>query len=520
MAHTPLFRHLTRALRQAHAAERTGLPVDALLERPLSRRRVLQGAGALAALSALPACTRASQHPASDDPVLIVGAGLAGLTAAWRLRQAGVPVRVVDAQARVGGRMHSLRGHFAPGQVAELGGELIDTDHTTVQRLAREVGLTLEDYQEDDPRLAKDRWYFGGRLRSEAELVEAFRPVAREVLRAREELGTEGFDYRSPGRATRLDRLPLAQWLEACEAEGWVRQLLDVAYATEYGRATSEQSALNLLVMLSPESPPFHLYGDSDERFHLRGGNDALPRALAERVQDALVLETRLEAVREGSAGGYTCSFRRGGRSHTLSARTLVLALPFSLLRDVALEVELPAVKRQAIAHLRYGTNAKLMVGFSARPWRAQHGSNGSTLTDLEYQVTWETSRLQPGAAGILTNFTGAAAGLALGEGTAAAQAQRFTAELERVFPGTAALRTTEARFHWPSHPFTRGSYSCYGPGDWTGFGGAEGERVGGLHFAGEHCSRIAQGFMEGAAETGEAVARAILQERQLRAPG
>jgi monoamine oxidase len=81
------------------------------------------------------------------------------------------------------------------------------------------------------------------------------------------------------------------------------------------------------------------------------------------------------------------------------------------------------------------------------------------------------------------------------------------------VFPGVASVREgmKEARFHWPSFPYTRGSYACYGPGDWTGFGGAEGEPVGGLLFAGEHCSRGAQGFMEGGCQSGTHVAHTVL---------
>jgi monoamine oxidase len=68
-----------------------------------------------------------------------------------------------------------------------------------------------------------------------------------------------------------------------------------------------------------------------------------------------------------------------------------------------------------------------------------------------------------------------------------------------------------EARFHWPSHPWTLGSYACFRPGDWTGLRGAMGESVDGLHFAGEHCALDTQGFMEGGCESGETAAQAVL---------
>jgi len=153
------------------------------------------------------------------------------------------------------------------------------------------------------------------------------------------------------------------------------------------------------------------------------------------------------------------------------------------------------------------------MVGFSERVWRTAHRSNGSALTDLPSQLTWETSRAQAGRSGIITNFVGGDHGVEIGRGTAAEQARLLTADLERIFPGASAARAgmKEARFHWPSFPWTLGSYAGYLPGQWTGICGAEAESVGRLHFAGEHCSLNAQGFMEGGCETGQMAAEAIL---------
>jgi monoamine oxidase len=216
------------------------------------------------------------------------------------------------------------------------------------------------------------------------------------------------------------------------------------------------------------------------------------------------------------SDGLLRLTLRRGGATRVVDAPRVVLALPFTLLRDVRLDLELPPVKRKAIAELGYGTNAKLMVGFSDRVWRTTHRTNGSVTTDLPFQSTWETSRAQTGTAGVLTNFTGGDHGVELGRGSAADQAAELVRALEAVFPGVAAARTgmKEVRFHWPSHPWTRGSYASYLVGQWTSIAGAEGEAVGPLHFAGEHCSLEAQGFMEGGCATGEAAAEAILVDR------
>jgi monoamine oxidase len=205
----------------------------------------------------------------------------------------------------------------------------------------------------------------------------------------------------------------------------------------------------------------------------------------------------------------------------TRVASHVLLAIPFTLLRDVRLDLPLPAVKRRAIAELGYGANSKLMVGVRDRVWRTTHRSNGSTLSDLPCQLTWETSRGQPGRAGILTNFTGGRQALSLGTGTAAAQAERLAADVERIYPGFTAARAgmREARMHWPTFPWARGSYAGYRTGQWTGIAGAEAEPVGRLYFAGEHCSRAAQGYMEGGCETGEQAAAAITRALGVRVP-
>jgi monoamine oxidase len=226
-----------------------------------------------------------------------------------------------------------------------------------------------------------------------------------------------------------------------------------------------------------------------------------------------------LESLRRDAAGTHVLAFRRGSASHEVRARRVVLALPFTTLRQVRLDLDLPPAKRRAIGELRYGTNAKLMIGFDERVWRTRHASSGSTYSDLAPQTTWETSRMQAGAAGILTNFTGGRHGLAIGEGTPKSQADLAAQQLDAIFPGLSSARAgaREARFHWPSHPWTLGSYACFTPGQWTTIRGAIGEPVGELHFAGEHCAFDNQGFMEGGCETGEWAARALLGETPAR---
>jgi monoamine oxidase len=537
MARTPLFRLLQRTLREARR-NAAGLPsaeemhhgiVGGATRREFLRRSgvVLVGAGVAPGLL-LAGCRGGGtgqggtggappRRPGSNDPgVVIVGAGIAGLTAGWRLHQAGLPVHILEAQDRIGGRMYSIRDHFADGQVAELGGELIDSGHQALRGLAAELEIELDDLHEIETA-ESELWHFGGAPRSEAEIVAAWGPAAARIqadlaaLRLPDEWPWVTWD--APAGAESLDRMSLAEWLSATELDSWFRALLDTGFTSQYGREAGEQSALNLHTMIDPTPDHFHIYGESDERFHVQGGNDRIPRALAERLEPVIDRGTRLDAVRLTPAGRYELSVDRGGTAGTLHADHLILALPFTLLRRVDLDLELPAVKRRAIAELGYGTNAKLMMGFQQRSWRTQHGHAGTVITDRPFQVTWETSRGQAGAAGILTNFTGGDAGLRLGEGSAADRAREVTGSLEGLFPGIEAAHDASraVRFHWPTHPWTEGSYACYLPGQWTGLAGAEGMPVGRLHFAGEHTSLDAQGYMEGGCESGERAAAEVL---------
>jgi len=524
MARTAWADLLRRAAAIAAEARRTGEPLDEAIarERELrvdrARRRFLRQSGAAAGALALAACARFPGCPRDDREVVVVGAGIAGLTCAWRLRQAGRRVRVYEAQERVGGRMFSLRDHFADGQVCELGGELVDSGHVRIRALAAEFGLPLDDLAADPTAAFGDVWFCEGRRRSEEEILRAFAPIADAIARDAATLPDGDITYATPGGAEALDRESIAQWLDRNGVSGWLRRLIEVAYTTEMGLECDEQSALNLLTFIDPGTEAFRIFGESDERWHLRGGNDRLPHAIAARLDDAIETGAVLEAVR-ARGDGCALSFRRGVASLEVRADEVVLALPFTTLRDVRLDIDLPSHKRRAIAELGYGSNAKLMIGFSERVWRTRHASAGGSFSDLAPQTTWETSRMQSGAAGILTNFTGGRHGLEIGAGTPRQQADRAVRELEAIWPGLSAARDgmREARFHWPVHPWTKGSYACFRPGQWTTLRGAIGERVGNLHFAGEHCAFDNQGFMEGGVESGEAAAAAILATRAKR---
>ncbi|MEZ5464215.1 MAG: FAD-dependent oxidoreductase [Lysobacteraceae bacterium] len=525
MSRSPLFHSLRRAAVVAIRAQRLGMPVEELRQQAQelridrARRRFLGQAGAGAAVLGLAACQRAVPSMPKDggEPVVIVGAGVAGLTAAWRLRQAGVAVQVIEANNRIGGRMFSLRGHFPDEQVVELGGELIDTDHVRIRALAEELGIVLDDLLASAGDFEGDIWFANGRHYGEADLVREFAPLALAIERDLAALGNGDILWNDPQGATALDALSITQWLDREGADGWLRRLIEVAYTTEMGLECDEQSALNLLTFIGTEPDRFDIFGGSDERFHVRGGNDRIIHALGEHLSDAIETGSALEALAQDTDGRYRLSLRRGNASVQRRARQVLLAIPFTTLRQVRLDVALPEHKRRAIERLRYGSNAKLMIGFNERIWNTRYRQNGSAFADLPFQTTWDTSRAQAGTGGILTNFTGGRHGIDIGEGSAKQQADAAVTQLDALYPGILAARegAREVRMHWPTQPWAQGSYACFTPGDWTAIRGAMGEKVGQLYFAGEHCALDTQGFMEGGCESGETVATEILSDRK-----
>jgi monoamine oxidase len=305
---------------------------------------------------------------------------------------------------------------------------------------------------------------------------------------------------------------------------------LKAAYVGEFGLEAEEQSALNLVYLIGSDEPdPFRIFGDSDERYHLHGGSDLITTALADALdalrkeEEDLIIHTGLRLVAaEKLDRRYRITLEdEDGVQRQQDFGHLVFALPFTTLRKVdTSKVGLSADKRALIDALGYGTNAKVMGAFREPVWRTQHNASGSITSDLPLQQTWDTSIGQEGDSAILTNFLGGEQGLASGDGTPEAWFRGILPDLERVYPGSADayLEDSAVRMHWPSQPFTRGSYTCYTPGQWETWT-REGEREGRLHFCGEHTSADFQGWMEGAAESGARVAKEILDDYGIALP-
>ncbi len=527
MARSPLFDSVSRAFRVAALAarDRPNLPpVDELIDRAYSRRGFL-GTSAVAAAAVAAACQRPSPAPPAQTPavqpagpqaprIAIVGAGVAGLNAAYKLKQVGLTATVFEGANRTGGRMFTATNLLGEGLTTELGGEFIDSTHAEMLALMTEFGLEKLDVQAPAYASLKPETYFiNGRHYTQAQAARAFVPLAARIAKDYDALG-DVINYQTDGGGTAIDRQTISQYFDHIGASGWMRELLEVAYVTEYGLDAGEQSAMNFVSLIGTGELKDHdtcsLLGESDERYKVKGGNQRVVDELARRVASQIRPLHRLEAIRP-RGDGYTLTFQADGKAVDQDAEIVLLAIPFSILRDVKITVPMPELKTRAIRELGYGTNAKVLVGFKSRPWEKQ-GYAGSTYSDESFQLAWSNSFMQPGPAGGLTLYSGGKLGVDAGQGTAEDAAAKLMAGIERAYPGTTAERNGKvSRFHWPSFPWTKGSYSCYKPGQWTTIAGSEGLPVGNLFFAGEHCSYDFQGFMNGGAQSGADAAKAVM---------
>jgi len=539
MPKTPLLRGLKKLFGDAHIARQTGVSLPSLVElrheqgqrEPLiARRSVVSALGAGAIAAALPRLASAKAQP----KIVIVGGGIAGVTCARKLADRGLASTVYEASGRIGGRMFSNTSSWADGQVSEWCGELIDTGHVTIQALAKRFGLTLDDLHAAEPAGSQDTYqFFGSYYKQSCADADFLRSVALRVANDANDAGyPTRFDSFTEAGAV-LNSMSVYQWIESRVPGGHqspLGQLLDAAYSIEYGADTRDQSALNLVYLLGfqPTTDSLSVFGESDETFHIRGGNQQLPVAIARSLND-VVLGHSLAKLAKTSGGRYSVTFNRSGSSSVeVLADFVVLAVPFSVLRDIdTSKAGFDALKKTAIQQLGAGHNGKTQVQFSSRFWNQKGAwpgvSNGSSYSDTGYQSSWDVTRAQPGKSGILVFYSGGSTTDALTSTQAyatnkdakvAKDVKDTLARAQRVFPGAASAYNGFATESVPhKSPLIKCSYAYFRVGQYLEFAGYEGVTQGGVLFCGEHTSQDFQGFMEGGASEGKRAARELAKQ-------
>lgn len=534
MARTPLLRTLQRLFAEHRAARALETDVrdvrdrvrEARVVRP-SRRAFVAGVGAGAIALALPTRAHAKQKYPS---IAIVGGGIAGLTCALKLADRGVPSTVYEASARAGGRMFSNTKYFAQGQVSEWCGELIDTGHDLIQHLANRFSLPLDDLHAAEPAGSEDTLYFDGKYylksQADADFSVIFPALAADANNAGYPTTFNSF---TPDGAA-LDAMSIYDWIESRVPGGHASplgQLLDVAYNIEFGADTTDQSALNLVYLLAFQNDlsgnTLDYFGVSDERYHVRGGNQQIPQKIADHLlaadSDSIQYGHGLQRIKRTPAGRYELTFAKNCGTVVVKADIVVSAIPFAVLKNLDYaHAGFDALKDEAIQELGGGHNGKTQLQFDSRIWNKKGAwpgkSNGLSFSDAGYQNTWDVTRAQPGANGILVFYTGGGRTDQLASTTAfntapnggvVADANAVLAQSKHVFPGLEKKWNGKVAESIPhKSEFFRLAYSYWKVGQYTSFSGYEGVRQNNVFFCGEHTSQSFQGYMEGGAETGK----------------
>ncbi|NVI97585.1 FAD-dependent oxidoreductase [Myxococcus sp. AM009] len=453
-----------------------------------------------------------------SERVIILGAGLAGLAAAHALVLAGQDVVVLEARARVGGRVLTLRKPFLDGMYAEAGAKYVLSGHATVLGFARRLGLELDPLPTPHTSALRPFHLRGRRILApagdETDVLQGVRAdeqqlglsgLYRKYVAPLVEAVGDPFHASWPGPgATHLDGLTLREALAERGASSAASEAVSLGRFDLVGDGIDASSALGVL-----RRELLTVGRGGSSAYTLRGGSDRLPVALAGALGGRIQFGWAAKRIEQEQ--GAVRVYCRGstGEHRTFTAERLVCAIPFSVLRDVELVPAFSAEKMRAIRELEHASVVRTFIQYQRRLWTEWGWSNG-WLTDLPIMHVLDAAPTQPQASGILEAYRvgpcARAAGL-LSEDERIAMTVRG---LSQFAPELSSEVRSGTSYAWDLDPWARGAFAWFRPTQLTQWGRALATREGRVHFAGDQTSPM-PGWMEGALLSGQRAALEIL---------
>jgi monoamine oxidase len=474
-------------------------------------RRELLGAGAAGAIAASGAAApeaearRRKRRPRRAYDVIVVGAGLAGLTAARKVREAGRSVLVLEARRRVGGR--NLDHGIGQGAVAEMGGEWAGPGQDKVLALAKELGVaTFATFAEGKSVYFRNgrRLLYGGDIppANPASLVELEGSILSLNRLAAAVPLEQPWD--APG-AVDLDRQSVAGWIAAHNLTPEARSLAGLAVRGVYGEDAAQISLLDLLSAIKGVGGDFNtLIGDA-QSIRFVGGPQQLSLRLARQLRGRIRKRSAVLAIEHGRR--VTVHTRR----ERFRARRVILTPPKPVIGSIRFSPQLPPAHDQILQRQPMGSVIKVNAVYVNPFWRAR-GMSGTAIADVgPLEIAYDNSP-PAGRPGVLVGFMEGSHSRALYGASAASRRAIALDCLARMFGEQARHPTAYFDMVWARERYTRGAYGSFNPpGVLTSLGAAAAGPAGRLHFAGDGTSPEWPGYMDGAIRSGERAAREVL---------
>jgi monoamine oxidase len=528
MARTPLFRKLMIALQAARRenlkAQDSPPPLSSSANN-WTRRKFISTTATIGVAGLATGCLSSPgdvETIAVPPRIAIIGAGIAGLNAAYQLKKAGLSATVYEARTRVGGRM--LSADMGDGLIVDLGAELINTNHADMLALVEEFGIELFNRMEDMASLPfpDEAYFFNGKSIAEADLANDLRLITAQITKDAALLDQDWDIY-----APQFDRLSVEAYLALHKdkiQKPYILELFRDVIRTEYGVEAHESSAIQFILILPViDGQAVELMSYSDEVFSVVGGSDRITNALGDELSGQIQLGMRLTEINQ-QAGKFNLTFDKVA---SVVADIVIIAIPFPVLSGITINAPLPNLLRRFINEAKLGSNEKLLGRFSKRFWRQNRGFSNGAWSDFGFSEVWdETSRQSSHPDSALNFFLGGAQTRELGNiNDVKKLGQQFVSKLNQFIPGAAKAATGQfINSAWTKNPLTTGGYANYMPGQLTRFGSlfwVESEiadkrqqiNADNLIFAGEHLSDAFYGFMNGGAQTGRLAANLVLEK-------